>query len=149
MLAEVLKEDFYRAFRGRFSELLNLPIDASDSDLHEMIFAGFSIDRFNTFCELGKIPPHQREHIISHKTLSFRLSRGQKLTVDESDRLFRNAYILAMAEVVFGNGEKARSWLSKPKSRFSGKDPIAMLATTPGSHQVEEMLIQVVEGIAF
>jgi uncharacterized protein (DUF2384 family) len=54
-----------------------------------------------------------------------------------------------MAEVVFGNGEKARSWLSKPKSRFSGKDPIAMLATTSGSHQVEEMLIQVAEGIAF
>jgi putative toxin-antitoxin system antitoxin component (TIGR02293 family) len=100
----------------------------------------------NIFCELGKVPPCQRDQIISHKTLSSRLTWGQKLTIDESDRLFRNAYILAMAEVVFGNQDKARSWLSKPKNRFSGKDAITMLATTPGARQVEKLLIQVAEG---
>ncbi len=57
MLAEILNDDFHRAFRSRLSEFLNVPIDASDSDIHEMINAGFSADRINIFCELGKVPP--------------------------------------------------------------------------------------------
>ncbi|MFJ2690187.1 hypothetical protein [Pseudomonas sp. NPDC087336] len=46
-LAEVLNKDFYRAFRKRLSEFLNAPNDASDSDIHEMINAGFSADRIS------------------------------------------------------------------------------------------------------
>jgi putative toxin-antitoxin system antitoxin component (TIGR02293 family) len=149
MLAEVLNKDFYRDFRKRLSEFLNVPSDASDSDIHEMINAGFSADRINFFCELGKIPPQQRDQIIPYGTLSSRLTLGQRLTVDESDRLFRHAYIAAMAEVLFGSREKASSWLSKPKDHFAGKSPIAMLSTKQGTHQVEKLLIQVAEGYAF
>lgn len=146
MLAEVLNEDFYRAFRGRLSEFLNVRIDASDSGIHEMIDAGFSADRISIFCELGKIPPQQRDQIIPHKTLNSRLTRGQRLTVDESDRLFRHAYIVAMAEVLFGSREKASSWLAKPKDLFAGKSPIAMLSTNQGTHQVAQLLIQIAKG---
>ncbi|KKX68451.1 antitoxin Xre/MbcA/ParS toxin-binding domain-containing protein [Pseudomonas putida] len=148
MLAEVLNENLYSAYRDRLSELLDIPVDASDSEIHQIIDAGFTTVRFEAFCEHGKIPPHQRDQIIPLRTLGSDLTMGQKLTVDESDRLFRNAYILAMAEAVFGDDEKARSWLSKPKNRFSGKNPITMLSTTPGARQVEELLIQVAEGIA-
>jgi putative toxin-antitoxin system antitoxin component (TIGR02293 family) len=149
MLAEVLNEDFYRDFRDRLSEFLNVPIGASDSNIHEMNNAGFSADRINIFCELGQISPQQRDQIIPYKPLSSRLTLGQKLTVDESDRLFRHAYITAMAEVLFGSREKASSWLSKPKDHFSGKSPIAMLSTKQGTHHVEQLLIQVAEGYAF
>jgi putative toxin-antitoxin system antitoxin component (TIGR02293 family) len=58
------------------------------------------------------------------------LARGQRLTVEESDRLFRVAHIMAMAQTLFGDDEKAKHWLSKSKDRFSGKSPIAMLSTT-------------------
>lgn len=47
--------------------------------------------------------------------------------VDGSDRLFRAAHITAMADTLFGNDEKAKRWLSKPKDRFSEKSPMAML----------------------
>ncbi|MNI84957.1 hypothetical protein D3C73_1419060 [compost metagenome] len=67
----------------------------------------------------------------------------------ESDRLFRLAHITAMAEVVFGDTHKAQRWLSKSKARFSGENPIALLSTSPGTRLVEEMLIQVAEGLAF
>ncbi len=54
-----------------------------------------------------------------------------------------------MAEVLFESDEKAWRWLSKPKTRFSGKSPIAMLSTSQGTRQVEEMLIQLAEGLVF
>ncbi|MNW21537.1 hypothetical protein D3C71_2225160 [compost metagenome] len=54
-----------------------------------------------------------------------------------------------MAEVLFDSREKVSSWLSKPKDHFAGKNPIAMLSTTLGTHQVEELLIQISEGFAF
>jgi putative toxin-antitoxin system antitoxin component (TIGR02293 family) len=149
MLAKVLNEDFYRAYRSRLSEFLNVPIDASDSDIREMINAGWSADRINAFCERGKVSPQQRAKIISTRTLNTRLTHGQTLTLDESDRLFRHAHIVALAEVLFGKEDKALSWLSKPKKRFSGKSPIAMLSTTQGALEVEELLLQLTEGIAF
>ncbi|EJM15420.1 Protein of unknown function (DUF2384), partial [Pseudomonas sp. GM21] len=40
-------------------------------------------------------------------------------------------------------------WLSKPKTRFSGHSPIAMLSTSQGTRQVEEVLIQLAEGLVF
>ncbi|NUT76837.1 DUF2384 domain-containing protein [Pseudomonas sp. C1C7] len=149
MFAEALHEDVYRSFRDRLSVLLEIPIDASDSDIHELIDAGFTANRITLFCELGRISHGQRDQIIALKTLNSRLALDQKLTVDESDRLFRHAYIVAMTETLFGSNDKARSWLSKPKSRFSGKTPVAMLSSTSGFRQVEELLIQISEGIAF
>ena len=68
------------------------------------------------------------------------------MTVDESDRLFRSAHITAMAEAVFGEADKAKRWLSKPKERFSGLTPMQMLTTQQGTTQVEEMLLQIAEG---
>jgi uncharacterized protein (DUF2384 family) len=52
-----------------------------------------------------------------------------------------------MAEAVFGSTEKAKNWLSKPKSRFLGKSPRAMLSTSQGTLRVEEMLIQISHGL--
>ncbi|MOA56829.1 hypothetical protein D3C78_1808900 [compost metagenome] len=93
--------------------------------------------------------PLERDQIISPKALKTRLARGQRLTVDESDRLFRVAHIIAMAQTLFGDDEKAKHWLSKSKDCFSGKSPIAMLSTTQGTRLIEELLIQIAEGFAF
>ena len=102
-----------------------------------------------SLCDVGTISPEERDRIIPLKTLKTKLVSNQLLTVDESDRLFRFVHIIAMAEVIFGDAGKAKQWLSKPKSRFSGKSPTAMLTTTHGTHRVEEMLIQVAEGMSF
>ncbi|MNG25345.1 hypothetical protein D3C84_1101830 [compost metagenome] len=100
-------------------------------------------------CEQGELTPLERDQIIPLKTLKTRVAKDQNLTVDESDRLFRAAHITAMADAVFGNDEKAKRWLSKPKERFSGRSPMAMLSTVQGTRQVEETLIQLAEGYAF
>ncbi len=149
MPAQALRADAHRAYRIRLETLLQIPVNASDQDIHEMIEAGFLASNIKLLCDFGAIGPEQRDRIIPLKTLKMKLVSNQRLTVDESDRLFRLAHIIAMAEVLFGNIEKAKHWLSEPKSRFSGKSPNAMLSTTQGTHRVEEMLIQIAEGMSF
>lgn len=149
MLAEVMREPAYGAYRIRLESLLQIPTDASELEIHEIIQFGFDAGRLMKLCEQGDVTPLERDQIIPLKTLKTRIAKDQKLTVDESDRLFRAAHITAMADVLFGNDEKAKRWLSRPKDRFSGKSPMAMLSTIQGTRQVEEMLIQLAEGFTF
>ncbi|VVO02952.1 antitoxin Xre/MbcA/ParS toxin-binding domain-containing protein [Pseudomonas fluorescens] len=149
MLAEVMREPAYAAYRIRLESLLQIPTDASELEIHEIIQFGFAADRLMKLCDQGDVTPLERDQIIPLKTLKTRIAKDQKLTVDESDRLFRAAHITAMADALFGNDEKAKRWLSKPKDRFSGKSPMAMLSTIQGTRQVEEMLIQLAEGFTF
>jgi len=149
MFAEILREDAYGAYRVRLEALLHIPTDASDRDIHELIEAGFSASNVKALCDFGRMSPLERDQIISPQALKTKLGRGQRLTVDESDRLFRVARIIAVAQTLFGDDEKAKHWLSKSKDRFSGKSPFAMLSTIQGTRRVEEMLIQLAEGLAF
>jgi putative toxin-antitoxin system antitoxin component (TIGR02293 family) len=87
------------------------------------------------------------EVVIPARTLKHRRQRQEPLSLDESDRLARVARVYALAVRVFGNPEKARRWLSKPKIRFVEQTPLAMLRTDLGGRQVEEMLIQIDEGM--
>ncbi|VVN67018.1 antitoxin Xre/MbcA/ParS toxin-binding domain-containing protein [Pseudomonas fluorescens] len=149
MLAEIMREPAYGAYRARLHALLQIPTDASDLEIHDIIQIGFAAGRLVALCEQGELTPLERDQIIPLKTLKTRVAKDQHLTVDESDRLFRAAHITAMADAVFGSDEKAKRWLSKPKDRFSGRSPMAMLSTVQGTRQVEETLIQLAEGYAF
>ncbi len=149
MLAEVMREPAYATYRLRLEYLLQIPTDASELEIHEIIQFGFEADRLMKLCDQGDVTPLERDQIIPLKTLKTRVAKDQRLTVDESDRLFRAAHITAMADALFDNDEKAKRWLSKPKERFSGKSPMAMLSTIQGTRQVEEMLIQLAEGFSF
>jgi len=149
MFSEILREKSYDAYRVRLEALLHIPTDASDQDIHELIEAGFSASSVKALCDLGAITLLERDQIIPLEGLNTRLARGQRLTVEESDRLFRIAHIIAMAQALFGNDEKAKRWLSKSKHRFSGKSPVGMLSTTQGTRLIEEMLIRMAEGFVF
>lgn len=149
MFSETLRENFYGAYRVRLEALIHIPMDASDQHIHELIEAGFSAGSVKALCDLGAITPLERDQIIPLEGLKTRLARGQRLTVEESDRLFRIAHIIAVAQALFGNNEKAKRWLSKSKHRFSGKSPVGMLSTTQGTRLIEEMLIRMAEGFVF
>ncbi|RKS27960.1 putative toxin-antitoxin system antitoxin component (TIGR02293 family) [Pseudomonas sp. WPR_5_2] len=149
MIAGAMHKDAYRDYRVRLELLLHIPANASEQEIHELIEAGFLTDSVMALCDIGVIGPSERNQIIPLRTLKARLATHQRLTLHESDRMFRFAHIIAMAVTLFGSNEKAKRWLSKPKDRFSGKPPFAMLSTFLGTRLVEEMLIQTVEGIAF
>lgn len=149
MFAEVMRDAGYAAYRSRLNVLLGIPENATDTQIHQQIMAGFPASRLVEMCERGDVSPIERDQIIPLRTLKTRLSKEQPLTVDESDRLFRAAHITAMAEIIFGTHQKAKRWLDKPKERFNGETPMAMLLTLQGTRQVEEMLLQITEGYAF
>lgn len=147
MFPEALRGEARAVYRTRLHALLEIPEDATEMQIHTRIVAGFPARRLAELCEQGDVPAIVRDWTIPPRTLKTRLSRGERLTVDESDRLFRAAHIIALAQALFGESEKAKRWLSKPKGRFAGEAPFAMLTTTPGMCAVEEMLLQVAEGM--
>ena len=87
------------------------------------------------------------EVVIPARTLKHRRQRQESLSLDESDRLARVARLYELGVKVFGNPDKARRWLSKPKHRFEGRSPLAMMRTELGGRGVEEMIYQIDEGV--
>jgi len=87
------------------------------------------------------------EVVIPARTLKHRRQRKEPLNLDESDRLARVARLYELAVKVFGDADKARRWLSKPKERFRELSPVGMMRTELGGRQVEEMLYQIDEGM--
>ena len=85
--------------------------------------------------------------IIPLRTWKHRKSRRQPLSRDESERAVRAARILARAQAVLGDEKSALDWLRAPKRRFEGRSPLQMLSTETGGRLVEQMLVQIDEGM--
>jgi putative toxin-antitoxin system antitoxin component (TIGR02293 family) len=85
--------------------------------------------------------------IIPLRTLQHRRSLREKLTVEESDRVMRVIRILSAAEAVYGNRERALTWLRTVHARLNGRTPLSLLSTDTGSRIVTELLIQIDEGM--
>jgi putative toxin-antitoxin system antitoxin component (TIGR02293 family) len=87
------------------------------------------------------------EVVIPLRTLKHRKARKESLTLDESDKLVRLVSVYDLAVQVFGEKDKAVYWLGEPKRRFEGRTPIQMMRTGLGTGMVEEMLVQIGEGM--
>jgi putative toxin-antitoxin system antitoxin component (TIGR02293 family) len=85
--------------------------------------------------------------VIPSRTLQHRRSRREKLTLEESDRVLRIVRILSSAESVYGGRERALAWLRKPHTRLEGRSPLSLVRTDTGSRIVEELLVQIDEGM--
>jgi putative toxin-antitoxin system antitoxin component (TIGR02293 family) len=85
--------------------------------------------------------------VIPARTLKHRRARREPLSRDESDKLARLVRIFDHTVRVFGDLDRARAWLDKPKRRFEGRTPLDMLRTDVGGRAVEEMLGQIEHGM--
>jgi putative toxin-antitoxin system antitoxin component (TIGR02293 family) len=85
--------------------------------------------------------------VVPKRTLARRLSDGEPLTVEETDKAVRLARVDRLAAKVFGDAAKAHRWLRKPKKALGGETPLAYLATEAGARVVEEMLHRIDHGI--
>lgn len=136
-MAAVARQNFSRDYRLRVRSLLNISPDATDEQLHELVEIGMTVSNVHALRSLE----------IVEIEFQPRQSTDARFSTGESDYLYRLAHILALAESFFGDIEKAKRWLSKPKSHFSGRSPIDMLSTALGTSLVEELLIQGKEGM--
>ncbi|UHL63509.1 DUF2384 domain-containing protein [Paralcaligenes sp. KSB-10] len=141
-----LRGEEQQIYHSRLHALLGVREDASWLRIHDLIVAGFPAQGLVDLCERGEITPIERDRIVPLRALRRRAVAGQRLTGEESERLFRVVHITLVAESLFGEGEAARRWLSRPDI-FDGQTPFEMIMTTPGMYLVEERIIRAVEGI--
>lgn len=146
MLSGKIDKSGLDVYRSKLNLLLGIPVTATQVQIHELIVRGFPATSVTDLCKKSAFSNIEWDRIIRPCTLQKRVSRGQPLTVVESDRLFRFVHILAMAWTIFGDKNKAARWLAKPKRRFNGRSPVSMVCTLPGMMMVEKMLLQIAVG---
>jgi putative toxin-antitoxin system antitoxin component (TIGR02293 family) len=72
--------------------------------------------------------------------------RTGRLASYESDRLYRLARIVALANEYLGDRERAIRWLKHPNRALGGLAPVAAIDTELGARQVENILGRIAYG---
>ena len=91
----------------------------------------------------------ERTLCVSARTLARRRKGDRRLTLTESDRLWRLLHVFNLALEAFEDDEdRARTWLMTPKAVLRGETPLARLDTEPGLREVEDMLTVIDETAA-
>jgi putative toxin-antitoxin system antitoxin component (TIGR02293 family) len=75
-----------------------------------------------------------------------RRRRSGRLARYESDRLYRLARIVALADEFLGDHERAVRWLKRPNRALGGALPVEALDTELGARQVENILGRIAYG---
>lgn len=119
----------------------------SDQDLASLVENRLPAAAIKSLIRGGLSDSEAYDLIVPRRTLAHRLAKHQLLSRDESDKAVRVARIVAMAEHVFGEPERAWRWLRKPKERFDRRTPLALLATEAGARLVEETIVQIDHGV--
>lgn len=113
--------------------------------LSKEIRNGFSVKVIENLKEAG-IDKTFRERIIPSRTLQHRIAKGEPLSPAESERAYRVASIVSLADKVFGNHDKGLNWLHKPMKSLDGKSPLDVLDNDPGARIIEDLLGRLDEG---
>lgn len=86
--------------------------------------------------------------VIPQRTRRHRVERAQLLTVEESDRAVRLLRIQTLAEVTFGDTQKAHRWLRKSLAELAGETPLSVAQTEAGGRVIESILGKIAWGAA-
>jgi putative toxin-antitoxin system antitoxin component (TIGR02293 family) len=84
---------------------------------------------------------------IPVRTLMRRKQKGERLLVDESERLLRLARIQQLAARALGGESRAREWMFRENRALGGETPFAYASTEPGAREVEAVLGRIEHGI--
>jgi putative toxin-antitoxin system antitoxin component (TIGR02293 family) len=119
----------------------------SDLDLARIVEQGLPLDSLQLLRDKGLTFTEVAELVISPRTVQHRKAKSQQLTHEETDKVVRIARILALADQVFGDREKALGWLRTQDERLGNRTALSLLQTESGGRLVEGMLWQIDEGI--
>jgi putative toxin-antitoxin system antitoxin component (TIGR02293 family) len=120
---------------------------SSELELASLAERGLPLTTVGRMTRHGLTRDEVHSLVIHRRTFKHRKASRQKLSKEESDRAIRTARILARAQATLGDAGSALSWVREPKTRFEGKTPIQMMSTETGGRLVEEMLVQIDEGM--
>ena len=120
---------------------------SSDRDLREAIRDGFRPAVVEELMRAAGLTLKELASALdlSPPSLQRRRSSG-RLAPYESDRLYRLARIVAIANNFLGERERALQWLKRPNRALGGIAPVAAIDTELGARQVENILGRIAYG---
>tara|TARA_R100000655_G_scaffold42838_4_gene78865 strand:+ start:1474 stop:1980 length:507 start_codon:yes stop_codon:yes gene_type:complete len=126
------------------------PAMRSSLDAHDMIMKGFDTKALLHLIEsvsfLAVDELLQSAVGISQRTLQRKRS-AERLSTEQSSRLWRFAEILAQATNTLGSQKEAERWIMEPAMGLDNRRPIDLLATAAGAEAVEEHLTRMEYGV--
>lgn len=85
---------------------------------------------------------------VSPKTLQRQAkTESARLSSVQGDRLYRLARIVALAEEVFEDRERAVRWLREPQRGLGNRVPLELLLSDAGTREVEDLLGRIEYGV--
>ena len=129
-----------------FQDWLGTPAE-SEQQIIRLVEHGLPTKIVSRLVQRGLSKDEVFRVIVNPRTLKHRKSRNEPLSPEESERAIRTVLILARAQAVLGSQEKALQWLRTARKRFEGRAGMEMLSTEAGGRLVEQMLIQIDEGM--
>jgi putative toxin-antitoxin system antitoxin component (TIGR02293 family) len=131
----------------QIGDWLGVQAPASESDILRLVEGRLSLSVIKRLSALGLERAEIDEAVIPTRTLQHRRARHERLTLEESDRVLRVMRVLSLATDLYGNSKRALEWLRRVNPRFDGRTPLSLLKTDTGSRMVEELLVQIDEGM--
>ena len=131
----------------QIGQWLGVRAPKTEQQMLEIVEQQLPTSAINRLLALGLTRSELDALVIPQRTLQHRRSRREKLSVEESDRVLRATRLLSQAESVYSSRERALAWLRRPHPRLSNRTPLEMARTDTGSRIVEELLVQIEEGI--
>src|SRR6266576_3633079 len=120
---------------------------ASENDMREAIRQGFPPAAVEVLMRASGLTLKELATALDLSTRSLqRRRRSGRLARYESDRLYRLARIVALADEFLGDHERAIRWLKRPNGALGGIAPVAALDTELGARQVENILGRIAYG---
>lgn len=122
----------------------------SNARLAEIVEAGLPVSVADFLRQRTHMSAQKFGHIVPRGTLqSKRKSADKKLSVEQSDRIMRVAEVYAHAAEVFGDSERAETWMKRTNPRMPDeRTPEEMLKTSYGARYIDDVLTQFECGIA-
>jgi putative toxin-antitoxin system antitoxin component (TIGR02293 family) len=118
------------------------------TDLIRQIQKGLRFSELETLRNTIDLPFEQlaAKLSMSRSTLQRRKAAG-RLSSDESDKVMRLSRLLEHATNVFGDVEKARTWLKFPQRALGGAVPLDYAETEVGAREVDNLLGRIDYGV--
>ena len=124
---------------------------ASEKDAHDLVVRGIHAEAMaKLFAGALSLSSDVLLAAIGVSERSFARRKAApktRLPVNESERLWRFAEVLAHATRVFGSQAEAEQWLGRPTIGLDHRKPIDLLRTHPGTRLVSEYLTRIEHGV--
>lgn len=120
----------------------------SESEMEQLLREGLPVAVLGNFRENWGFTVMELAGSLSipKSTLMRMLERRKRMAHADSDRVYRLASILALAEEAIGDRKKAQQWLRQTNQALGNQTPLRTLETEIGARRVEQILGRIAYG---